>query len=391
MSSLLYDAFQTIFPSSVYGAAKSYGKRSQYALQAPAASSAQVQSSGSSSTDIPTLVLSPIDAYIKKARNESLAAEKLAKELSVNLDPVDHLRNITYGHITNVFDNKQGRCDWLSLGAFNPNDFDSAVGRYWIAETSDAAAQLYYSITDLDFKNMATTKCEIDCWELWPKFDIPTNAAVPSYTFFVGVDPSFLTAVAYSVTDNMLVAPAAVGTVSADWANATTAPAGAFLANEYLQTPYELRQNVDSFHIVHKATHMLNPGDEWKVQFAMHHQFIYPFGQVQGARVDDTTRFFNDYAWMKRCGPLYVFRFRGRLSHDESKQVGTPGAGTNFGLYNIEYAYTRHHCLRKAYGRAGNGPRYADLQDRSTEVNLCTVANSSQWLARGPSDSAAQT
>lgn len=230
-------------------------------------------------------------------------------------------------------------------------------------------------------KNNAPSKAEISVWLLWPKEDVPNVAYDEQY--FAQYDYKTPAVISYPYTVDVGIPRAASGfNTSSEWKGTS-----AFLSNDWNATPYENPWLQQFFNIDFKGDWILAPGDEIEFNWGQPYSFTaHPFKDLllnfSDTELKDTYQYFNNYALMKRCGPLVLFRTRGRLMHDESKQSLTPGASPNFGLFNVEYALITKRSIRPLqllfdYSDVFRGtiPSSSD----PTTVNQYTAANTTGW------------
>lgn len=323
-------------------------------VQGTGRSSSSSLSIGSTSVDLGRIVIRDPRPWIKRASNANAEAKRAARELGAELNPYQLVKDVEYFRVTS-HDNNQGQCAWLSYPVLNPSELDQLALKYTTdLRSPNIACQLHYIYQEHIFRCASTAKAELDCWLLWPKRDIPANSSVvwdngsTSYPlsdgWFYGHNPPFMQygfgpytgALDYKqgtyVTANVLNS-------NPDYKVSPTP------YNDWLASPYENQYITDNFNIDYKFHRIFNPGDELSVITGVPNQFIYPFDQVEmDMKAGQNVAFKNVYAHMRRCGPITLFRMRGRLSHLEVE-----GSATNptLGLFSFDMATVRSVCTNK--------------------------------------------
>jgi len=391
--------------TNAFRGASALAHRNDFAYVHPAAlQNASALSVGSGSTYLGSIKLVDTTRVHESARTVNDLARQQAAELGLLANPPDKFRWTTFGHSTILADNKQGRCLWTAFPTLEPKWLDECIKRYYnpastaIGNWLASACELQYFDHDLHMRNMADCKVEVMCWLLWPKMDIPADVLNLTETYFFAretktgagdwyCDPLFISE-AYS---NNIILPTPpdppLGAVS-DWGAASP-----LHYNDWSATPYENPQITGFFDIEMKKHFFLNPGDEIDFSWGIpNHQSIHPAMQVlqaPGDRSPDDIQnpFSSTYAMMKRCGPIVLFKFRGRLVHDESKQNTAPGTSGNFGLFNVEWAHVvKFQTVKITSGTSAYFNQQGQLYTDPGDTPLFSAANTQQWFGRQPSE-----
>jgi hypothetical protein len=335
--------------------------------------------------------------------------EAVFNNIVVNTPDIRELRNTYSGSMTVMGDYKQGRCTWNVFPTVPLDELDESVLAYWNIPSTGIqdhmSAEFLIRDSHLLMRNMSDCKSEVDVWLLWPRADIPSAQAADlkiDYTYFVANDFGTPPMISTPYNNDWMPPPGVGYSTSGEFS--TNAP---YQSYDWNATPYENPFITTNFRIQHMHKVMLNPGDEIEYEWGMpNSQSVHPFAQLPlpNSDIKDSYPFYNSYAYMKRLGPLVVFRTRGRISHAESKvgdgktqpdqppgQAAQPGTWSNFGLFNNEYQLItkirwmgtrKNYDIRSAFraNHNANGAPYS--------LNLTTAANSMQWYGRQPFEGA---
>ena len=264
------------------------------------------------------------------------------------------LRNTQFGSFTVWGDNRQGECLWNVFPTLWPSELDESLLQFFDVATNGIAngnaVHLDFCDRHLVLKNQAPSKAEIAVWLLWPKDDVPyAQGAGPTYdeTYFCQYDFKAPPVITYPYTVANGIPRAASGfNTSAEWKGTS-----ALLSNDWNATPYENAWLMQFFDVEFKGDWQMMPGDEIEFTWGQQNsQKAQPFTDLllnfDATELKNTYPYYSRFALMRRQGPLVLFRTRGRLTHDESKQAASPGASPNFGLFNLEYALITKRSIR---------------------------------------------
>lgn len=304
--------------------------------------------------------------------------------------PVD-LRYTYFGTVNQMGDNLQGRCNYTCMPTI-PLDFLDEICMYFNTIPYDvrSAAELYTLDQHMIMRNQSDTRVEVDCWLLWPKHDIPTTVQNGyDYTYFVANDYSAPPLVTYPYGTALIPkAPNSVSSLATEWKIVDQ-----LAWNDWNATPYENTEINTLFKIEYKGNHLLNPGDEYELHWGIPHgQWIHPWTQLllNAGNIATGYLFYNNYSYMKRLGPLVLCRYRGRLSHDESKSSTAGAMKPNFGLFQVEYALITKLKAVASAGYPASMPGRGTLGSGTApwQVNQTLQTNSQQWFGTQPSEGA---
>jgi len=391
--------------TNAFRGASALAHRNDFAFQDPRAvqSRASALSVGSGSTYHGSIKLVDVKGVHEAARSVNDLARQQAAELGLLANPPDKLRWTTFGHSTILSDSQQGRCFWNAFPTLEPKWLDEILKRYYDADSTassawlNRAAELQYWDSDLTMRNMSDCKVEAMCWLLWPKIDIPNDGSVLNENYFFSqesksgagdwyANPPFLQN-AYGVSTIMPLPPNPA-TASSDWGNPQQ-----LYYNDWSATPYENPQVTAFFDIQFKHHFFMNPGDEIDFSWGIpNHQSLHPAMQVlqdPDTLTEEEKRnpFASSYALMRRCGPIVLFKFRGRLVHDETKQATAPGTGGNFGFFNVEWAHTvKFQTVKVTGGTAAYFFQQGQLYTPPALGPLYPLDDTQQWWGRVPTE-----
>lgn len=337
------------------------------------------------SSDLPKLVLRDATRFLRKSRRKHAEARRLSVELGTTSFPLDLNRAVTFGSTTVIGDDLQGYCKWHTESLLPPSVLDQCVLRYFTdLYDATASANLDYITAKWRFRNQSSYKCEVDFYLFFPRADIPLGDRATSEGYFLGDNPQFIQD-CYNVA-NMPQPPTGHG--SAFFLNAPR------LYNEYNANPFECPTLVDQWNVRYKGTRKFNPGDCLDVEFAIGNQLIFPQLQlVQPLTGSSTVAFSNQYAYMRRCGPLVVWKVRGDLIHAEAKenkgdstqpnnapgQSASPGSWTNYSGFNLEYVRTYNYAMHGLNSLYYIGANHGIFGNNPNTVNQTTLLNAQAW------------
>lgn len=273
---------------------------------------------------------------------------------STSIPIVRHFRNTYFGHITKFGDNLQGRCDWACFPTIAVDEFDEAYLQFWDPTAAflfppGQAAIIEQVDRDLYMRSNMSQKVTLDVWLLWPKMDILRNSTTDwDYTSIVANDYSAPALLTEPMSDGTInVTPGNNNSDSAEWKTNSK-----YRYDEWAASPLDNFILREFFNIQHKHTVSLNPGEEVSFKWGLpHHLEVNPTASLIIDPVDMKAQskypHFDQFAYMKKCGPLVLIRARGHMCHDEAQQtIVGPGAHNNFGLFNVEYALVSNFQFR---------------------------------------------
>lgn len=390
---------------------QAFGQRSAYAFQRPVSAqsvgtgnvSASSLSIGSSSVDLGEIILRDTRPWIERANDAYAAASRLGQQLGVQVFPRSILKRIQYNRFT-TGDNKQGRCVWFANRVLHPGLLDE----YFLKNSTDerdpqTTTQLHWIDQQFRFRNAGSAKAEIDVWLLWPRRDIAANPDIVfndgtnnyplNTTWFGGENPPFMkygyAPFGYTNASGTYVTPVVQNT-NPDWKVSPTP------FDDYFASPLENNYVTDNFDVDYRGHRIFNPGDECTYKTGVPHQQINPFEQVEmkwGQEGNITNAFSTQYAMMRRCGPIVLFRMRGGLSHLES--TGSPPTATNptMGLFSFDNAVMISDCTSPIfYGTTANFTlRGVYNNGIPSSTNQGLAANTFSWQQSAAAEQAFNT
>lgn len=309
---------------------------------------------------------------------------------SVGWTRPDAWRNTVFGELRQWGDNTQGRSNYSIFPTIRVSDLDNALLQYNDMSSgvqSGTGAHFDFCDSHLVFRNNCSAKCELDCWLLYPKADVPVTASMTSAFFYDSTTWGNATPLITNAYQSTLM-PAANASFTSD----TKFSSGDQLFyNDWSSTPLENPEITHRFHVVHKGKWFLNPGDETEYFWGLRNgQLVHPMSQIQYTAAEAaaaTTPFATHFAYMKRCGPLVLFRGRGRLAHDESKENTTPSV--NFGSFRLQWALVTKGQWRQCRPFDRGISRFrttVPTASAPSQVNLSTAANSTEWYHTLPTE-----
>jgi len=264
--------------------------------------------------------------------------------------PVE-LRSYDFLHCTVDGDNRQGECNyaWIPTNTIQENDNCLLQFHNLAAGLNvDQGGITHYIDRHLIGKNMATTRCEVDCWTMWPKDDLPNSDVVGGYE-----ENDFVIAQGYGapkvLTDpyidgQMTVAPTSLS------GEAPYSTVQQRQWNEWAATPSENPLIRAFFEPKYEFGIILNPGDELEIKWGLPWPIVLepvkdmPIDFGVSAEYKSVTPYRDFFVMRKRNGPFVCLRFRGRPGHDEEEDKKVVGTGNNFSTFNFEYALVTNRC-----------------------------------------------
>jgi len=400
-------------PHYVENAFRAIGRRNDFATTHPALPAtmagqkaiANLLSTSSASGHLGTYELVSTSRAHQESGEYNREVSRLQRQYvpSLTASPADvpsRKRSTIFGHTTVVGDNTQGRCQWSVFPTTLPSDFDESIKEWWDLGTDGASpgtgAMIQFWDSHLIMRNMASAKCEVDVWLAWPKFDVPNKASTPyTQAFFVLADGTYgaspLISDSYQATQMPLHASYS--------ANAPFSTEEIYVYNDWNANPHENPVINELFTLQHKKKLLMNPGDEAECTWGLPSiRELSPFSDLlTNPGVPDVktlSPYQDNYALMKRNGPLVIMRVRGRLVHDESKQGANPGTAGNFGLFNLEWALIRQmqtFPMETTMQYLDADMATIPMGGAPPSVNQSTAGNSQAWFQQPVTESAALT
>jgi len=312
---------------------------------------------GTTSVNFGDVILRDPSPWIAKSRKQHAEAKRAAIKLGIDVTPLQLVKDAELFHF-DTGANQQGRCVWFSYPVLNPSEMDQICLKY--ADNFDSvatAAQLNYIHQQFYWRNASTAKCELDCWQLWPKRDIVRSSLVEfklagagsatplSDAWFYGKDPAYMQYGYAPFADPPDNESGTYNTADVKNSNADY-KVSPMPFNDWFASPYENSYITENFRIEYKFNRVFNPGDEMMVTTGVPNQLLFPFNEVEIATnpVQNDEAYKRLYAHMRRCGPITLFRMRGRLAHlHPSMTAPIP----TFGLFSMDMVAMRSICSNK--------------------------------------------
>lgn len=367
--------------------------------------SASSLSLGTTAVNLGVVKVRNSQPWIKRAGRTHAAAKRFAQRYGGTITGLRLVKDCEFASLSHRADNTQGRCAWFAYPVLNPSETDQLALQF-VTDLRDntKACQLHYIDVNILCKSASSNKCELDCWLLWPKRDIPrdnliifndgTNNFPLTDAWFYGVDPPFMKygyapGGANSDTAGTYVTATTLNT-NADY-KVTNTP-----YYDWTASPYENNYITDNFHISYKFNRVFNPGDEMEIHTGVPNQLIYPWTQTELIRNTGilnpplTEAFKNNYAHMRRNGPILLLRARGRLAHLEAaEQDATP----TFGLFNLDMAILRSICSSEVVAAdvSAANQRGVHATGYPSIMGQGTAAATGQWFMANPADAGFNT
>lgn len=234
-------------------------------------------------------------------------------------------------------DNLQDKCSWIGYNVgWSPGALDNVLmdisGTAPITSVpSQFRARTIRAFTEIYFKNMFNSRCDVTLYKLWPKDNI--------------------TAIEASVLGKQVAGSSPVGALET-WAGLTVLPGTAFWGVNRRPTFNE--HNFDIFTTPAAERYFIRVAKRWYLEPGEFKKVTYTHRRskvISKGAYGSTLGLGSLYTTMKGWGCVYLFRVQGSLVHSKStSETGVPytdkDLGTTMGEYNVEFYRRRifHYC-----------------------------------------------